>query len=788
MLKKLLTSTTLSLVAIGGFFVSMDFWDNSMVISQVHAACIDAFWNTPWSTGYDASTAGAGCVADQTKNLYNQWVLYLNQALYALTFLVSPAIMLAGWLMSPDWTTGDLFGIRPVIHNLWVIVSNITYLIYAILLIFIALATIFNSQNYGYKRLLPRLALGIILVPLTWWFVQFTISLASVVTTSVINIPLETLNTMYDQRFGPGNTNTWYTKESIPRVVVHDAAFSWASSFTGLSLEQCGANPGACISPQEVLTSSTGMYGGLMVYAYGIFRFQDVFQINTTRDALNVIVQLIHQWLVMALMFLVFGLLTMALVVLLLMRAIKLWFYAIFSPIMTLQYVIGNGIFGKENSETFDYKEFLWLAFVPAVVWLALSFGLVIIASLHLTGSGTPGNPNPNANCMTNGWCQVNIMWTNNYIRSEQFGTGPGAYTATTIYFWWIYYQYLWSVSGVSSAVGNVVPSALSAAGWFFGTIIIDLIALIFIWWAFMAAKNITKVAGAAITPFEQFGKKIWGAVSGLPKYIPLPIPGGSVAGMQKTVDLADSKLKTAMDQRAMNSIEKTFPGLVTGIVKPEEMAQLSSAVTDLTKKIVDKSGAEDVLSRAGKTQNTGEFTLENSKKIQAELSRAYKEKTDQFDQYIRSRQDLSDDMKEKMTKYLKREDLDMGARNKVWAEISKLSGKTPEATRAEVLNNAVKVNYNKDAKSLALSLPGGVISVQEDGTISPSDLTKLSKEIKDVNLTPEEFKKAVSDNIISATGGGINGERAWKIAEKVGEALKDKLKGTKPAEDPKKT
>jgi hypothetical protein len=76
--------------------------------------------------------------------------------------------------------------------------------------------------------------------------------------------------------------------------------------------------------------------------------------------------------------------------VLLLMRAIKLWFYAIFSPIMTLQYVIGSGIFGKENSDTFDYKEFLGLAFVPAVVGLALSFGLVIIASLHLAGSGRP--------------------------------------------------------------------------------------------------------------------------------------------------------------------------------------------------------------------------------------------------------------------------------------------------------------------------------------------------------------------------------------------------------------
>ena len=70
-------------------------------------------------------------------------------------------------------------------------ISNITYFIYAILLVFIALATIFNNEHYGYKALLPKLALGIILVPMTWWFVQFIISLSTIVTASVINIPAE---------------------------------------------------------------------------------------------------------------------------------------------------------------------------------------------------------------------------------------------------------------------------------------------------------------------------------------------------------------------------------------------------------------------------------------------------------------------------------------------------------------------------------------------------------------------------------------------------------------------
>lgn len=57
-----------------------------------------------------------------------------------------------------------------------------------------------------------------------------------------------------------------------------------------------------------------------------------------------------------------------------------------------------------------------------------------------------------------------------------------------------------------------------------------DIIALVFIWVAFMAAKNVSKAVSAAVKPFEEIGKKI----ASLPKYAPLPIPGGSLHGLQQ--------------------------------------------------------------------------------------------------------------------------------------------------------------------------------------------------------------------------------------------------------------
>lgn len=179
--------------------------------------------------------------------MMNKLITGWNIVLGLLTAIVSPAILFAGWLMSPDWTSGDLFGIRPLIHDLWIMVSNVTYFIYAILLIFIALATIFNSDKYGYKQLLPKLALGIIMVPLTWWFIQFIISLASIVTASVMNIPMEAL-----AKYTGTNPSVFQT-DSIPKIIPIDISFDTS---TKSPVVDCKVDASKCTSPEKILNSA----------------------------------------------------------------------------------------------------------------------------------------------------------------------------------------------------------------------------------------------------------------------------------------------------------------------------------------------------------------------------------------------------------------------------------------------------------------------------------------------------------------------------------------------------
>ncbi|GAB0174994.1 MAG: hypothetical protein HHAS10_08730 [Candidatus Altimarinota bacterium] len=549
--RKILTSIILSLTILGGFFIEID-TKSTDILSSVSIV-------TPTFAATECGGANQPqCTSDEEMvKMYNKLIGGLNIALELLSFVVSPAIMLAGWLMSPDWTTGDLFNLRPILHDLWVLVSNITYFIYAILLIFIALATIFNSQNYGYKKLLPRLALGIILVPMTWWFVQFIISLSTIVTASVMNIPTEVM-----EKYMAGNNSpdSWWNTESIPDKYEFftDPAYSVVSGQTQYS-------PTKLLKPKDILTNSSGIYGSLLIYGNGLFKFNEIKKLSTTTDVMQSIGGIVNKGILGVVMFVIFGFLVVALIFMLMMRAIKLWFYAIFSPLLTLRYVVGDGFFGgKENGDSFEIKEFIGLAFVPALVGLSLSFGIVVISVLQSPSLGTTPVKCEESYMQPGGQgCQIlGIMGSpDNVIKKKVEQRDDGSESAnstinvsvTEVIFGGVTFKFYGSiVTDIKeyAAAATTVNSVLSATGSVFGTLIIDIIALIFLWSAFMAAKNVTKVAKAAFEPFEAMGKRVGKLAMDLPKYTPIPGTGGlSLKAADKVLDNAGIALQRKGDE-----------------------------------------------------------------------------------------------------------------------------------------------------------------------------------------------------------------------------------------------
>ena len=127
----------------------------------------------------------------------------------------------------------------------------------------------FGHGTFSYKVMLPKLALGILMVPFTWWFVQWTISIASVVTASVITIPAETMKSK--------DGKSWADIPSIPTEIVIDETPS--DPTTKKPIVTCANSK--CISPSVFLTKASGMYGYMMVYAYSIFKFQEVKELHS---------------------------------------------------------------------------------------------------------------------------------------------------------------------------------------------------------------------------------------------------------------------------------------------------------------------------------------------------------------------------------------------------------------------------------------------------------------------------------------------------------------------------
>jgi len=79
--------------------------------------------------------------------------------------------------------------------------------------------------------------------------------------------------------------------------------------------------------------------------------------------------------------------------------------------------------------------------------------------------------------------------------------------------------------SSASEILNNANNSKmiLDSTGNMFGTVIVDIIALVFIWMAFMAAKKVSTAVEGALKPFEDIGNQIAGLGKKLPGMVPLP-------------------------------------------------------------------------------------------------------------------------------------------------------------------------------------------------------------------------------------------------------------------------
>lgn len=134
---KKIRSTSLVAVAALSWFAGSSIPD--VLVTEGPMAAVSAEWIESAYAGGGEKPAGEAA----TKDGASAAAMTVNGIIELVMMIFLPATMLAGWLLSPDWTFGEIFGLRPIIHDMWVLISNVVYVIFAFLLIALAFMNIF---------------------------------------------------------------------------------------------------------------------------------------------------------------------------------------------------------------------------------------------------------------------------------------------------------------------------------------------------------------------------------------------------------------------------------------------------------------------------------------------------------------------------------------------------------------------------------------------------------------------------------------------------------------------
>lgn len=164
------------------------------------------------------------------------------------------------------------------------LVSNLTYIIFALMLLYMAVMQIFSGEsNYAFKKKLPRFLVGILMVPFTWLIVSWTLSFANQAVAAVLSIPSGAIANM--QGTTDSKDKGFFHQRSIPTKFVLD----FGEDSPGASAESsiCGDDGETkdgkvkCISPAEFISKNdSGPFFIIMIYAYDIFKIQNTEVVN----------------------------------------------------------------------------------------------------------------------------------------------------------------------------------------------------------------------------------------------------------------------------------------------------------------------------------------------------------------------------------------------------------------------------------------------------------------------------------------------------------------------------
>lgn len=442
----------------------------------------------------------------------------ISVLLWALTYLVT-------LFLTPEWTSGTVFGLSKNLKDIWVLMSNIVYFAFAFILIAIAFANIVWTQwDFALKQALPRFIVWILIVPFSWFIVQFFVSLSSILTISALNLPFEVFQDYKSQMSKvdiPKNCtlNLWILWEQ-----------EWKNSWEGTPSNQIYSCWTEEISVADLLKSdkaSDGIFGIVWLYTYWLVNIEWISKIDEKqlRDQIKTIWDIVVKVVFDLLFIVVYAILMIALWLALMIRWIRLWIFMMLAPLFWIMYFFKKWWWGNWFLQKFNFKEFIALTLTPVYAMLALSFWIFFIFV---------------------SWKWMTWVTTDLTVKDKE------------VKIWDFTLTVEWAVSNDLS-VTDFLKTIWDWALWVIWALILKIFWIVVLWWAVMAALKQSQITQEIIMPISEFGKNVWELATKIPQYTPLWPGWQTLNSMSQIPSQLQYYLNTKSSARTWDFMKKVW-------------------------------------------------------------------------------------------------------------------------------------------------------------------------------------------------------------------------------------
>ncbi len=553
--KKKLLFLTIIMVFFVSFFINFSGENNYFWINLVNAE--DANPDT-----VDSSKEASSSVSSSEAEIVTGAIKWFNILAEIVSVFVAVFTYLITMFLSPEWVNGTFFGLSWFIKQIWILVSNIVYFIFAFLLIVIAFVNIvwiWENQKFQLKQALPRFVVWILIVPFSWFIVNFFISVTSALSIYALNLPYDTFKWYSDQMSGleiPKKCTINLTSQAENEEWEWQAKNSDSTSQTNNEKNDSWIKCPTKEDWWETVTiwdlmseenSTSGIFGTIWLYTYWILNLDSAAKLDKLdADTIKTILDLLIKVWFDFIFIILYAILMIALWLVLMTRWIRLWLYMMFSPVFWLMYFFEIKWWDKVWVTSFNIKDFISLAMVPVYSMLALSFWMLFIYIV---------------------WTWISSTWniSNNFVRLEQ----SWETNEESIIIWNaeekednIQFVIKWNIASTSFGASewgflDMLREGSENGLWVIWWFIIKIIGLVVFWLAMIAAMKRNVLTKTIIAPLESFGSKVWEIASKSPQYLPI-FPGRlSMWGIENIWNKTSSLLDTKSLETWKNFLER---------------------------------------------------------------------------------------------------------------------------------------------------------------------------------------------------------------------------------------